>query len=402
MTIETVREVGPRLGIAPTCAALGLPTATYYRRISPKPPAAPRLSPPRKLAVAERTAVLAVLHQPGFVDLAPAQVYAQLLDAQRYLCSERTMYRILEENHEVRERRDQLRHPSYAAPELLATAPNQVWSWDITKLLGPAKWTYFYLYVILDLFSRYVVGWLVAHEERAALARKLIEQSCRRQGITPGELTLHADRGPSMTSKPVALLLSDLGVTKTHSRPYVSNDNPFSEAQFKTMKYRPDFPDRFGSIQHARGHGHVFFPWYNTEHRHSGLGMLTPHEVHYGLAEQRVEARARVLAAAFAAHPERFVAGLPRPPALPSEVWINKPKAALAKRTRDSEAEVVTHCASRAPHSHAADSTLTEVSPESASASDSDRSAPNPTSRPSRRSTRRIYTKFRNPLSHSH
>jgi integrase-like protein len=218
--------------------------------------------------------------------------------------------------------------------------------------------------VILDIFSRYVVGWMVAHEERAALARKLIEQSCRRQGITPGALTLHADRGPAMTSKPVALLLSDLGVTKTHSRPYVSNDNPFSEAQFKTMKYRPDFPERFGSIQHARGHGHVFFPWYNTEHRHSGLGMLTPHEVHSGLAEQRVEARARVLAAAFAAHPERFVAGLPRPPALPSEVWINKPKAALAKRRlRDSEAEVVTHCASRAPHSHAADSTLTEVSP---------------------------------------
>ena len=363
MTIETVREVGPRLGIAPTCAALGLPTATYYRRISPQPPAAPRPSPPRTLAVAERTAVLEVLHEPGFVDLAPAQVYAQLLDAKRYLCSERTMYRILEENHEVRERRDQLRHPSYAAPELLATAPNQVWSWDITKLLGPAKWTYFYLYVIMDLFSRYVVGWMVAHEERAALARKLIEQSCRRQGITPGELTLHADRGPSMTSKPVALLLSDLGVTKTHSRPYVSNDNAFSEAQFKTMKYRPDFPDRFGSIQHARGHGHVFFPWYNTEHRHSGLGMLTPHEVHYGLAEKRVEARARVLAAAFAAHPERFVAGLPRPPALPSEVWINKPKAALAKRNRDSEAEVVTNFASRAPQSHAEDSTLTEVSP---------------------------------------
>src|SRR6266436_6904214 len=336
--MATVKDVGPRLGVAPTCAALGVSTASYYRRCKPQPAAvASRPSPPRTLPTAERTAVLDILHEPRFVDLAPAQVYAGLLDEGRYVCSERTMYRILEANQEVRERRDQLRHPSYAAPQLLATAPNQLWSWDITKLLGPAKWTYFYLYVILDLFSRYVVCWMVAHEERAALARELIEHSCRRQGMTPGELTLHADRGPSMTSKPVALLLSDLGVTKTHSRPYVSNDNPFSEAQFKTMKYRPDFPDRFGSIQHARGHGHVFFPWYNTEHRHSGLGMLTPHEVHYGLAEKRVEARARVLAAAFAAHPERFVAGLPRPSALPTEVWINKPKAAFVEPDRDSE-----------------------------------------------------------------
>jgi putative transposase len=363
VSIETVREVGPRLGIAPTCAALELSTATYYRRILGKPPSKRRPNPPRKLAAGERSAVLEVLHEPAFVDLAPAQVYARLLDQERYLCSERTMYRILAENEEVRERRNQLRHPHYAAPELLATAPNQVWSWDITKLLGPAKWTYFYLYVILDIFSRYVVGWMVAHHESAALAKKLIEQSCRRQGITPGELTLHADRGPSMTSKPVALLLSDLGVTKTHSRPYVSNDNPFSEAQFKTMKYRPEFPDRFGSIQDSRGFGHVFFPWYNTEHHHSGLGMLTPHEVHNGLAEKRVEARARVLAAAFVTHPERFVAGQPQPPALPTEVWINKPKPALAELNRDSEPEIVTNFASRAPHSPASDSTHTSVSP---------------------------------------
>jgi putative transposase len=280
MTIETVREAGPTLGIASACAALGLPTTTYYRRMRPKPPPERRPSPPRMLAPAERTAVLEVLHAPEFVDLAPGQVYAQLLDAERYLCSERTMYRILAEHQEVRERRDQLRHPPYAAPELLATAPNQVWSWDITKLLGPAKWTYFYRYVILDIFSRYVVGWMVAHHESAALAKKLIAQSCARQGIVAGQLSLHADRGSSMKSKPVALLLSDLGVTKTHSRPYVSNDNPFSEAQFKTMKYRPDFPERFGSIQDSRGFGHVFFPWYNHEHRHSGLGMLTPHEVH--------------------------------------------------------------------------------------------------------------------------
>jgi putative transposase len=367
MTIEAVREAGGQLGIAPTCAALGLPTATYYRRITPKPPPEPRPSPPRTLTAAERGAVLEVLHEPVFVDLAPAQVYAQLLDEKRYLCSERTMYRILEENHEVRERRDQLRHPPYAAPELLATAPNQVWSWDITKLLGPAKWTYFYAYVIMDIFSRYVVGWMVAHHESAALAQKLIEQSCARQGILRGQLTLHADRGSSMKSKPVALLLSDLGVTKTHSRPYVSNDNPFSEAQFKTMKYRPEFPDRFGSIQDSRGFGHVFFPWYNTEHRHSGLGMLTPHDVHYGLAEKRVEARARVLAAAFAAHPERFVAGQPRPAVLPTEVWINKPKASPAEPNGDCEPEVVTNFASTAPQSPAEDSTHTQVSPDSAS-----------------------------------
>jgi len=400
--IETVREVGPGLGIAPTCAVLGLCTATYYRRTKPQPPLEPRPSPPRALPAAERAAVLEILHEPRFVDHAPAQVYAQLLDEQRFLCSERTMYRILAAHQEVRERRDQLRHPRYAAPELLATAPNQVWSWDITKLLGPAKWTYFYLYVILDIFSRYVVGWMITHQESAALAKKLIEQSCRRQGITPGELTLHADRGPSMTSKPVALLLSDLGVTKTHSRPYVSNDNPFSEAQFKTMKYRPEFPERFGSIQDTRRFGHLFFPWYNTEHRHSGLGMLTPHEVHYGLAEKRVEARARVLAAAYAAHPERFVAGLPRPPALPTEVWINKPKMAPIERDHDSEPQVVTNFASRAPQSPAVNSTHTQVSPELACRSDSDRSAVNSTSRLSRRSTRRIYTKFRNRLSHCH
>jgi putative transposase len=354
VTIATIREVGPRLGIAPTCAALGLPTATYYRRAKPPHTPARRPSPPRKLAAHERTAVLDVLHAPPFVDLAPAQVYARLLDAERYLCSERTMYRILAAHHEVRERRDQLRHPRYAAPELLACAPNQVWSWDITKLLGPAKWTYFYLYVILDLFSRYVVGWMVAHCESAALASKLIEQSCQRHGITPGQLTLHADRGSSMRSKPVALLLSDLGVTKTHSRPYVSNDNAFSEAQFKTMKYRPEFPERFGSIQDARSFGHVFFPWYNTEHRHSGIGLLTPQDVHYGLADQRVESRRLVLAAAYAAHPERFVGGVPHPPARPTEVWINKPQRALTAAQAPSAPDSAENFARICPRSDAA------------------------------------------------
>jgi len=324
--METAREVGPSLGVLPTCAALGVSTASYYRRLTPKPAeVAPRPSPPRTLPAAERTAVLEVLHEPRFVDLAPAQVYAGLLDEGRYVCSQRTMYRILEENQEVRERRDQLRHPSYAAPELLAKAPNQLWSWDITKLHGPAKWTYFYLYVILDVFSRYVVGWMVAHRESARLAEKLIGETCARQGIVPGHLTVHADRGSSMTSKVVALLLSDLGVTKSHSRPYVSDDNPFSEAHFKTLKYRPDFPENFGSIQHSRSFCGAFFPWYNTEHRHSGIGLLTPHDVHYGLVDQRVAERARVLGIAYAAHPERFVGGFPQPPAPPTEVWINPP-----------------------------------------------------------------------------
>lgn len=325
--METLLEIGPRLGVARTCAAFEVAAATYYRRRRPKPePPRPRPSPARTLPTAERAAVLEVLHEPRFVDRAPAEVHAKLLDEGRYLCSERTMYRILEENQEVRERRDQLRHPPYSAPQLLATRPNQLWSWDITKLLGPAKWTYFYLYVILDVFSRYVVGWMVAHRESAALAEKLIRETCERQGIAPGELTLHADRGPSMTSKPVALLLSDLGVTKTHSRPHVSDDNPFSEAQFKTLKYRPEFPDRFGSILDARGFCQAFFPWYNSEHYHSGIGLLTPEDVHLGRAAARIAARAEVLARAFADHPERFVRGLPQPAPAPTAVWINPPK----------------------------------------------------------------------------
>jgi len=352
-----VREVGPRLGVAPTCAALGVATASYYRRLKPQPAAPPRPTPARALGASERAAVLEVLHEPRFVDLAPVQVYAHLLDEGRYLCAPRTMYRLLAACQEVRERRDQLRHPRYAAPQLLAMRPNEVWSWDITKLLGPVKWTYFYLYVILDLFSRYVVGWMVAHRESARLAQKLIAETCARQGIAPGALTLHADRGSSMTSKPVALLLADLGVTKTHSRPHVSNDNPFSEAQFKTLKYRPDFPERFGSIEDARAHCRIFFPWYNTAHRHTGIGLLTAHDVHYGLADQRVAARTGVLAAAYAAHPDRFVAGVPRPPARPTEVWINPPRIAAASTPNPAPAGSGEDTgALRAPYSHAAES----------------------------------------------
>ena len=270
--------------------------------------------------------MLDVLHEPRFMDLAPAEVYATLLDEGIYLCAERTMYRILAAQGEVRERRVQRRHPVYQAPELLATAPNQLWSWDITKLKGPAKWSYFHLYVLLDVFSRFVVGWMVAHRESATLAERLIATSCARQGIRREQLTLHADRGSSMTSKTVALLLADLGVTKTHSRPHVSNDNPYSEAQFKTLKYRPGFPERFGSLQDARAYAAVFFAWYNHHHRHSGIGLLTPADVHFGLAEERREQRTAVLRAAYEATPERFVRQLPRPPALPAAAWINPPK----------------------------------------------------------------------------
>jgi putative transposase len=280
---------------------------------------------PRALAPAERQAVLAVLHEERFVDVAPAEVYGALLDEGRYLCSERTMYRVLAAHQEVRERRDQLRHPAYAAPELLATRPNELWSWDITKLLGPRKWTYYYLYVILDVFSRYVVAWLAAHREQAGLAAQLLAETYERQGICPGQLTVHADRGSSMTSKPVALLLADLGVTKTHSRPHVSNDNPYSEAQFKTLKYRPAFPERFGALEDARAVCRDLFHWYNHEHRHGGLGLFTPADVHFGRAAAKTAQRAAVLAAAYAAHPERFARGLPQPPVVPTAVWINKP-----------------------------------------------------------------------------
>jgi putative transposase len=236
------------------------------------------------------------------------------------------MYRLLQERGEVRERRDQLRHPAYAKPELLAARPNQLWSWDITKLLGPQKWTYFYLYVILDVFSRYVVGWTIQERESAVVAEQLIAQAIAQQGVAPGQLTVHADRGSSMRSKPVAFLLADLGVTKTHTRPYTSTDNPYSEAQFKTLKYRPDFPDRFDSLLNARSYGRPFFHWYNHEHRHSGLGLMTPATVHYGQAEALHAKRADVLAAAFIANPDRFVRGVPSPPKLPAPAWINRPK----------------------------------------------------------------------------
>ena len=332
--MQTVHDHALAFGVRPTCAAVGIAPATFYRhrphRTRPVSGVTTRPVSPRALAPAERQRVLDVLHAPRFADLAPAEIYATLLDEGTYHCSERTMYRVLAAHDEVRERRAQRRHPVYAAPELLATAPNQLWSWDITRLKGPEKWTYFSLYVLLDVFSRYVVGWLVAPRESATLAERLMATSCARQRILPGQLTIHADRGAAMTSKPVAFLLADLGVTKTHSRPHTSNDNPYSEAQFKTLKYRPDFPERFGSLEDARAHGVDFFAWYNTAHRHSGLGLHTPHDVHHGLAAQRQLARAAVLTTAFAATPERFVRHAPIPAALPSAAWINPPKLLAA------------------------------------------------------------------------
>jgi len=325
--MATALAVAPEIGMTASCRALGVARASAYRHRDPRPPSAPRLrrGSPLALSDEERAEVLAELHSERFVDASPAAIYATLLDEGRYLASERTMYRILAANAEVRERRDQLRHPAYASPELLATGPNQVWSWDITKLRGPAQWTYFYLYVLLDVFSRYVPGWLVASRESAALAERLIADSVAKHAVPAGQLTIHADRGSSMTSRPVALLLADLGIAKSHSRPHVSNDNPYSEAQFKTLKYRPTFPARFGSIEEARAFCRTFFTWYNEQHRHSGIGLLTPAVIHFGLAPAVRAARAVTLERAYAAHPERFVRRPPTPPALPTAVWINKP-----------------------------------------------------------------------------
>ena len=320
--IETARVT---MGTAPACAAVGVSRASVYRQRQPAPPRAVRPVSARALAPAERQIVLETLHAARFLDQAPAQVHAALLDEGVYLCSPRTMYRILDGAHELKERRNQVCRPHYVKPELLATQPNELWSWDITKLLGPAKWTYFYLYVILDVFSRYVVGWMVAPHESAVLAERLIAATCAKQGIHPGQLTLHADRGSSMRSKPVALLLADLGVVKTHSRPHVSNDNPYSEAQFKTLKYCPAFPERFGALEDARAFGQVFFPWYNTEHHHSGLGYLTPAMVHHGRAATVRTHRQHVLTAAYGVHPERFVHGPSQAADLPTAVWINPP-----------------------------------------------------------------------------
>lgn len=315
-------------GVSKACRLTGVARSSLYRRVAlpvygPKPRPTPH---PRALSDEERSAVLEAANSSRFVDAAPASIVATLLDEGTYLASERTFYRVLKANGQARERRRQLTHPAYVRPELLATSPNELWSWDITRLRGPAKWTYYQLYWILDVFSRYAVGWMVAHRESAALAERLIAETIAKQEISPGELTIHADRGSSMRSRPVAYLLAELGVTKSHSRPHTSNDNPYSEAAFKTMKYRPTFPERFGSIQDARAFCRGFFEWYNAVHRHSGIAMMTPEQVHYGRAGEVSERRAKVLAEAYNTHPERFVSGMPAPAELPGAVWINPPR----------------------------------------------------------------------------
>lgn len=329
MTEAAIATLAPVVGQAAACRAVGRSRATHHRRHR-KSPALPRTVRPRRpqpraLSGEERQGLLDVLHSERFCDVAPAEVWATLIDEGTYLASVATMYRVLREHGETGERRRQRTHPATVKPELVATAPNQCWSWDITKLLGPEKWTYYYLYTILDIFSRYAVGWMVARVESAELAKRLIAGTCSSQRVKRDTLTIHADRGSSMASKPVAHLLADLGVIKSHSRPHVSNDNPFSESQFKTFKYRPNFPGRFGSIEDARAHCQPFFRWYNFEHRHAGIALLTPADVHYGRATGVIAARAHVLMNAYATNPERFVRKPPAPRQLPVASWINKP-----------------------------------------------------------------------------
>lgn len=336
--MAAAEEMAPKLGVKAACEAMMVARATYYRQrqLPSEAPKAPRKatisSSPRALSDAERSTVLELLRSERFVDKAPRQVYAELLDEGFYLCSLRSMYRILEAEQEVRERRDQRRHPAYAKPELLATAPNSLWSWDITKLRGP-KGFWYHLYVLLDVFSRYVVGWMVAHREKAQLAERLISEACLKQSIGPNQLTIHADRGAAMTAKSVAELMVDLTINRSHSRPQISNDNPYSEAQFKTLKYHPDFPDRFGSIEDARAYCSPFFGWYNNEHRHSGIALLTPATVHYGRADQVLLLRQQTLDEAYLKAPLRFNNRPPQVQRPPTEAWINPPVADTTAET---------------------------------------------------------------------
>lgn len=329
----SVNELGTQIGLLAACTALTMNRAFVYRDRARRARSGSRSvlvrrrpRPPLALSIAEQQVLLGILDSERFADVAPATIFATLLDEGHYHGSVRTMYRLLAANGQLRERRNQRVHPVYAKPELLAVRPNEVWSWDITKLKGPAKWSCFHCYVILDIFSRYVVGWMIAQRESAELAEQLIADTVEKQNIAPGTLTLHADRGTSMRSKPVAALLIDLQVTKTHSRPHVSDDNPYSESQFKTLKYRPDFPERFGSIEDARAHCQQFFHWYNNVHRHSGIGLMSPDAVHYGRDQAVTAQRAATLWIAFLANPMRFKGIEPLPPAVPTAAWINPPK----------------------------------------------------------------------------
>ena len=314
-----------RVGVSRACDTLDVPRSTLYRARQPRPEPKPRPTPSHALTASERSEVREVLNSDRFMDQSPRQVYAALLDEGRYLASVSTMYRVLRVHDEVRERRAVRRHPVYQKPELLATGPNQVWSWDITVMRGPVKWAHFALYTVLDIFSRYAVGWMIAETQTSELARQLVDESVRKQGIPPGQLTLHSDNGTPMKGKPLVGLLDDLGIDRSHSRPHTSDDNPFSEAQFKTMKYRPDYPKRFSDIDAARQWARRFFDWYNHEHYHSGLNLLTPASVHYGEAESIQQRRQATMTLAYAANPRRFAAGPPQVKGTPEAVWINPP-----------------------------------------------------------------------------
>jgi putative transposase len=367
--MNAAKDAVERRGFQPVLKALALCRATFYRqqansdRVQQSAGGASAGRPSsRALSDDERGAVLGVLYSERFMDTTPTEVYATLLDEGTYVASVRTMYRLLKADGADTPRTRQKRHGHYQKPELLATRPNQLWSWDITRLKGPRPWTYFYLYVILDVFSRYVVGFMVACQENQGLAKELIEQTILKQDIEPGQLTIHADRGSPMKSKSVALLLSDLGVLKTHSRPHVSNDNPYSEAQFKTLKYRPDFPDRFASIEEARQTCGQLIDWYNNEHRHAGIALCTPADLHYGRAEQIIQRRQGCLDAAYQAHPERFVNRPPRHPGLPEAAWINAPcqngsleSPALPGYPRAGDLSSRTQAATTRAHTHQED-----------------------------------------------
>ncbi|HIE56512.1 MAG TPA: IS3 family transposase [Chromatiaceae bacterium] len=325
--IQAAEKLAKEVGVTAACRALGVPRSSLYRARHPKPVAKRRPTPQRALSQAEKAVVRQELNSERFWDSSPRQVYATLLDEGTYLCHWRTMYRILDEHTEVRERRNQLQHPAYVKPELLATGPNQLWSWDITKLKGPQKWNHYHLYVVMDVYSRYIVGWMIAERESALLAKRLIEHCCQNQKIPRDQLTIHADRGSAMRSKTVAQLMADMGIVKSHSRPYVSNDNPYSEAQFKTLKYHCSFPGQFGCLEDARSFLNGFFDWYNHHHRHSGIAMMTAADVHSGQAQTLRLQRQQVLQQAYHDHPERFVKGMPQTQALPEAVWINKPES---------------------------------------------------------------------------
>lgn len=330
--ITVAHELSPQIGdVSRACSALGVPRSTYYRAVSPsqeseaKPPAEKK-PPKNALSPEERQKVLDHLHSERFVDKSPAQAFHTLLDEGIYLASISTYYRILASNKEVCERRAQRRRIQYSKPELMALGPNEVWTWDITKFKGPAKWMYYFLYVVIDIFSRYVVGWMLTTRESGDFAKQLLEQSYTNQNIEPSQLTIHSDRGPSMQSLPVVALHAKLGITKSNSRPYVSNDNPFSEAQFKTLKYQPEFPERFGCYDDALSFCRGFFSRYNTQHHHSGILYLTPETVHYGRADAVLAARHEQMMLAYSRNPERFRGGPPKPRFLEQAVYINPPE----------------------------------------------------------------------------